>query len=212
MGKSITTDQEFSKLERRLSQTADDAVNCLKVLKGNLSEFDSRHKLFFVNTSKFYLRSDIRAAKDKASELRAAANQIAECESPSESEITASRSAMHATADALNELARAARTYDKKNLKSKGITGVVTFLIGGKKQSKKESKMSKDNDPVGMDNNRVGSEGILRAPDTVEEVVTSTLSDCFSGFMELQHQIATSEKSLSPLFAEGTNDPTECGS
>ncbi|KAF1774014.1 hypothetical protein GQ600_3663 [Phytophthora cactorum] len=202
MGKSITTDQEFSKLERRLSQTADDAVNCLKVLKGNLSEFDSRHKLFFVNTSKFYLRSDIRAAKDTASELRAAANQIAECESP----------AMHATADALNELARAARTYDKKNLKSKGITGVVTFLIGGKKQSKKESKMSKDNDPVGMDNNRVGSEGILRAPDTVEEVVTSTLSDCFSGFMELQHQIATSEKSLSPLFAEGTNDPTECGS
>ncbi|KAG3113259.1 hypothetical protein PI125_g7495 [Phytophthora idaei] len=119
---------------------------------------------------------------------------------------------MHATADALNELARATRTYDKKNLKSKGITGVVTFLIGGKKQSKKESKMSKDTDPVGMDNNRVGSEGILRAPDTVEEVVTSTLSDCFSGFMELQHQIATSEKSLSPLFAEGTNDPTECGS
>ncbi|ETI36714.1 hypothetical protein F441_17099 [Phytophthora nicotianae CJ01A1] len=205
MGKSITTQQEFSKLEQRLIQTADDATNCLKVLKGNLSEFDSRHKLFFVNTSKFYLRSDIRAAKDRASELRAAANQIAECEAPSESEITASRSAMHATADALNELARSARTYDKKNLKSKGITGVVTTLCGGKKQAKKETKTSKGKDPAGMDNNRVGSEGILRAPDTVEEVVTTTLSDCFSGFRELQHQIATSEKSLSPLFADSTN-------
>ncbi|EEY60598.1 spore induced hypothetical protein [Phytophthora infestans T30-4] len=209
MGKSITTEQEFSKLEQRLVQTADDATNCLKVLKGNLSEFDSRHKLFFVNTSKSYLRSGIRAAKDKASELRAAANQIAECESPSESEITASRSAMHATADALNEIARSARTYDKNNVKSKGISGVVSSLLGGKKQAKKESKTSEDKDPVGMANNRVGSQGILRAPDTVEEVVTATLSDCFSGFTDLQHRIATSEKALSPLFAKRIDDPAE---
>ncbi|KAG7381792.1 hypothetical protein PHYPSEUDO_005674 [Phytophthora pseudosyringae] len=207
MGKSterISTEQAFSKLEQTLIQTADDAVNCLKVLKGNLGEFDSRHKLIFVNTSKFFLKSDIRAAKDTASELRTAANQIAECESPSESEITAARSAMHATADGLNELARAARTYDKKNLKARGITGVVAGLLGGKKEPKKEIAVA--DHPAGMDKKRVGSEGILRAPDTVEEVVTSTLGDCFSGFSALQHQTATAEKSLSPLFAGRTSE------
>ncbi|KAG1700802.1 hypothetical protein DVH05_011689 [Phytophthora capsici] len=205
MAKSTTTQQAFAKLEQMMIQTADDAANCLKVLKGNLSDFDSRHKLILVNTSKFYLRSDIRAAKDTTSELRAAANQIAECESPSESEITAARSAMHTTAEAMNELARQARMYDKKNLKSKGLTGVVSSLLKGKK----EKERVKDETPVGNNNGRVGSEGILRAPDTVEEVVTTTLGDCFSGFTALQHQIATAEKSLSPLFAGRSNQERE---
>ncbi|KAL3660291.1 hypothetical protein V7S43_014820 [Phytophthora oleae] len=204
----ITTEQAFTKLEQMLIQTADDAANCLKVLKGNLRDFDSRHKLILVNTSKFYLRSDIRAAKDTTSELRAAANQIAECESPSESEITAARSAMHTTADVMNELARAARMYDKKNLKSRGITGVVSSLLKGKKEKK---QMKDDTLTLGNKNKngRVGSEGILRAPDTVEEVVTTTLGDCFSGFTALQHQIATAEKSLSPLFAEQSNQESD---
>ncbi|POM61285.1 Endo-1,3(4)-beta-glucanase, partial [Phytophthora palmivora] len=202
----ITTNsckQEFSKLEQTLAQTADDAVNCLKVLKGTLAEFDSRYKLFFINTSKFFMRSDIRAAKDTASELRSAAHQIAECEAPTESEITAARSAMHATSDVMNELVRVARMYDKKNFKSRGITGVVVGLFGGKEAPKKQSKGSNQG---GMENKRVGSEGILRAPDTVEEVVTSTLCDCFSGFSTLQHQIATAEKSLSPQFSGNPNE------
>ncbi|OWZ23440.1 hypothetical protein PHMEG_0001688 [Phytophthora megakarya] len=203
-----STEQEFSKLQQTLLQTADDAVNCLKVLKGNLAEFDSRHKLFFANTSKFFMRSDIRAAKDTASELRSAANQICECKSPSESEITAARSAMHATSDAMNELARAARMYDKKNLKSKGITGIVAGLFGGKKET---TKPNKRNDHVYIQNHRMGSEGILRAPDTVEEVVTSTLCDCFSGFSTLQHQIAIAEKSLSPLFSGSANTVISLG-
>lgn len=206
MGKStdrITTEQEFSKLEQVLHQTADEAVNCLKVLKGNLAEYDSRHKVF-VNTSKFFLRNDLRAAKDTTSALRAAANQITECETPSESEITAARSALHVTSDVINELTKAAHMYDKKTLKSRGITGVVASLLGGKKNREKESK----GDHVGEENTRVGSERILRAPDTLEEVVTSTLRDCFSGFSALKQQILTAEKSLSPLFAERTNEAT----
>ncbi|KAE9301639.1 hypothetical protein PF008_g22702 [Phytophthora fragariae] len=197
----ITIEQEFSKLELLLIQTADDAVNCLKVLKGNLSDYDSRHGLRIINTSKTFMRSDVRAAKDTTSELRNAANQIAECESQSESEITAARAAMNATSDVMNDLAATGRTYDKNKLKSRGIAGVVTDMFGGNKGLEDKSK----GDHVVKDTKRVGSEGILRAPDTVEEVVASTLRDCFSGFSALKHQISAAEESLSLLFAERSN-------
>uniref|UniRef100_H3H131 BAR domain-containing protein n=1 Tax=Phytophthora ramorum TaxID=164328 RepID=H3H131_PHYRM len=180
----ITTEQEFSKLEQTLVQTADDAVNCLGVLKGNLADFDRRHGLHFGNTSKFYMRGAIRAAKDSASELRAAANQIAECETPTESEITATRSALNATSDVMNELREAARMYEKK----------------------RPEKEERKHQYTGAGIKKVGSEGILRAPDTVEEVVDSTLRDCFSWFATLKEQISTAEKSLSPLFAERSNE------
>ncbi|KAL4157565.1 hypothetical protein PRNP1_006582 [Phytophthora ramorum] len=200
----ITTEQEFSKLEQTLVQTADDAVNCLGVLKGNLADFDRRHGLHFGNTSKFYMRGAIRAAKDSASELRAAANQIAECETPTESEITATRSALNATSDVMNELREAARTYEKKRIKSKGITGIVVGLLGGGKKDPEKEERKHQYTGAGIE--KVGSEGILRAPDTVEEVVDSTLRDCFSWFATLKEQISTAEKSLSPLFAERSNE------
>ncbi|KAH7482396.1 hypothetical protein KRP22_008280 [Phytophthora ramorum] len=208
----ITTEQEFSKLEQTLVQTADDAVNCLGVLKGNLADFDRRHGLHFGNTSKFYMRGAIRAAKDSASELRAAANQIAECETPTESEITATRSALNATSDVMNELREAARTYEKKRIKSKGITGIVVGLLGGKPTTmpvmpfEGPEKEERKHQYTGAGIEKVGSEGILRAPDTVEEVVDSTLRDCFSWFATLKEQISTAEKSLSPLFAERSNE------
>jgi hypothetical protein len=210
MGKSterITTEHEFAKLEQALNQTADDAANCLKVLKGSLADFDSRHGLHFGNTSKFVLRGDLRKAKDTALELREAANQIAECETPTESEITAARSAMHVVADALNELAKAGRAYDQKSLKSRGLTGAVAGLLGRDKRPKDGSNFDNYNgDPVAVgEKGKVGSAGIVRAPDTVHEVVATTLGDCFGGFSALSDQISTAEKSLSPLFAERTN-------
>ncbi|CEG46911.1 uncharacterized protein PHALS_03582 [Plasmopara halstedii] len=205
-GDRTATKQVFAKLEQLLIQTADDAVYRLQGLKGNLSEFDSRHKLFLVNTSKFNLRSDIRTTKDSTSELRAAANQIADCKKPTESEITAARSAMHATVDALNDLARSAREFDKKGHKVKGVRGVVAGLFGSNQKSTEKPKESIYDDPVDVDNHRVGSDGILRAPNTAEEVVASTLGDCFSGFKSLQHQIAIAEKALSPMFAGQINE------
>ncbi|KAG6615517.1 L-threonine dehydratase biosynthetic IlvA [Phytophthora cinnamomi] len=199
MGKStdrIATEQEFSKLELLLIQTADDAANCLKVLKGNLAEYGSRHGLRFVNTSKSILRGDIRAAKDTASELRNAANQIAERATPSESEVAAARSAMNATSDVMNELVAAGCTYDKNNLKSRGIAGAMTDMLGG---GNKDLGKRCEGEHVVEYTKRVG---ILRAPDTVEEVLASTMRDCFSGFSPLKLQISAAEESLSPLFAE----------
>ncbi|GMF43422.1 unnamed protein product [Phytophthora fragariaefolia] len=199
----ITTEQELSKLELLLVQTADDVVNCLKVLKGSLAEYDSRHRLRFINTSKSFLRDDIRATKDTASELRDAANQIVEREAPSESEITAARTAMNVTSDAMNELAISGRAYDKSNLKSRGFAGAVVDMLGGNKSPDRKSEGRRSFEGV----KRLGSEGILRAPDTVEEVVASTLRDCFCGFSALEDQISAAEKSLSPLFAERSNEP-----
>ncbi|GMF13941.1 unnamed protein product [Phytophthora lilii] len=185
--------------------TADDVVNCLKVLKGNLAEYDTRHGLLFISASKFFLRNDIRTVKDTTSELRNAANQVAECESPSESEITAARSAVNAMSDAIEELKKSSRTRDNKNIKSRGIKGVVADMFGGNDSRDKEGEG--EGESFSMGNKKVGSERILRAPDTVVEVVNSTLRDCFSGFPALKQQIQTAEKSLSPLFAQQSNEP-----
>ncbi|EGZ16602.1 hypothetical protein PHYSODRAFT_330667 [Phytophthora sojae] len=182
----IATEQEFSKLEMLLVQTADDAVNCLKMLKGNIADYDSRHGLRFISTSKAFLRGDIRAAKDTTAE------------------ITVARSAMNATSDVMNDLAAAGRAYDENNLKSRGITGAVTDMLSGGNNKGQKKKKGKGNQSV-EDPKRVGSERILRAPDTVEEVVESTLRDCFSGFSALKLQVSVAEESLSPLFAERSN-------
>ncbi|KAF4315005.1 hypothetical protein BBO99_00009695, partial [Phytophthora kernoviae] len=226
MGKSINhntaAEQEFAKLELLLAQTASDTVNCLKVLKGNLAEYDSRHGLHFVNTSKSFMRSDIRAAKDTASELRHVANQISKSKTPSESEITAARSKMNATSDALTDLKKIGRTYDEKNGKEKGITAVIDNMLVGKdskdkgkeskgglfssgnKKTESESSWFGSNNSSNDDNSGIkhGEAGILGAADTVEAVVKSTLRDSFSGFSALKHQTSIAEKALSPSFVD----------
>ncbi|KAG2918356.1 hypothetical protein PC114_g6853, partial [Phytophthora cactorum] len=68
MGKSdlnvtVEQKQEFASLEKVLNQTADDAARCLKLLKKNLSDYDSRHGNHFINTATSYMRSDMRTAK-----------------------------------------------------------------------------------------------------------------------------------------------------
>ncbi|KAF1776625.1 hypothetical protein GQ600_6321 [Phytophthora cactorum] len=110
-----TAEQEFSKLEQLLIQTADEVSSCLKALKSNLSEYDKRHGLLFLNTSMSFMRSGIRAAKDIAAELKHVAHQIDKSEGPSESEITAARSKIHRVSDAMLNLRKTARAYDRKN-------------------------------------------------------------------------------------------------
>ncbi|KAG7399777.1 hypothetical protein PHYBOEH_007940 [Phytophthora boehmeriae] len=222
MGKAthhnIAAQQEFAKLEILLAQTATDAINCLKVLKGNLAEYDSRHGLHFANTSKSFMRSEIRGAKDSASELRDVANQISKSKTPSEWEISAARSKMNATSDALTDLKKVARSYDEKNGKQKGITAMIDNVLVGNHSKEKESKDaffnkgSKDKEGApgsewfgsSSNNNDInhGGAGILGAADTVEAVVKSTLRDSFGGFSALKHQISTAEKSLSPSFVD----------
>ncbi|RLN05653.1 hypothetical protein BBJ28_00004687 [Nothophytophthora sp. Chile5] len=205
MGKSTTTmyneaaEQEFNKLEQVLNQTAGDTASCLKVLKGNLSEYDSRHGLHFTNTSKSFLRSDIRAAKDSASELKHVANQIRKSKEPSESEIMAARNKMNATSDAMTLLKKTARAYDEKNGKSTGITGMIDNVLINKDGKEKE----KESEGSWFSKNKSGNQGgVLGTSDTVEAVVKSTLRDSFAGFTVLKHQITTAEKALTPSLAD----------
>ncbi|KAE8915819.1 hypothetical protein PF005_g22026 [Phytophthora fragariae] len=234
MGKSstrnVTAEHEFSKLEHLLTKTAGEVVNCLKVLKTNLAEYDKRNGLLFINTSKSFMRSDIRAAKDMASELRHVADQIAKSDTPSEWEITAARSKINTVSDAMGELKKTARAYDRSD-KSKGITGILGNALTSSNNSNNNSHTrgneTSESGLLGSSNTKTESEGsgfgeyskgsdseyssgsgtgLPKASDTVEAVVKRALHDNFSGFSALKHQVLVAEKSLSPSFAERVMD------
>ncbi|KAI9986684.1 hypothetical protein PInf_025639 [Phytophthora infestans] len=110
MGKSdrnVTAEQEFAALEKLLIQTSDDATRCLKLLKKNLSDYDSRHGNHFINTSTSYMRSDMRTAKDTAADLKHVAHRISKSPQPSETEI-----------------------HSAQKGRSKGVKGAVDNMIG----------------------------------------------------------------------------------
>ncbi|KAG2786970.1 hypothetical protein PC129_g390 [Phytophthora cactorum] len=133
MGKSdrnVTAEQEFAALEKVLIQTADDATRCLKLLKKNLSDYDSRHGNHFINTSTSYLRSDMRTAKDTAADLKRAAHEIKKSPQPSEAEIHSARNMMGATAKAMDILNTTACNYDQEKGRSKGVKGAVDNVVG----------------------------------------------------------------------------------
>ncbi|RLN05654.1 hypothetical protein BBJ28_00004686 [Nothophytophthora sp. Chile5] len=136
MGKSSTdhhnaaAEQEFSKLEQVLNQTADDASNCLKLLKKNLSDYDSRHGNHFINTAKSFMQSDMRSAKDTSMDLKHVAHQINKSHKASESEVELARRSLNTTVQAMEGLKMRARAYDEKNGKETGVTGAVKDAVG----------------------------------------------------------------------------------
>ncbi|GMF22723.1 unnamed protein product [Phytophthora lilii] len=220
MGKSTTSnntaEKEFAKLEQLLIQTADDVADWLKVSKANLAEYDKRHGLVFINTAKSFMRSDIRGAKDSSSELRHVAYQISKSELPSEKEITAARSQIHTLSDAISQLKKTARAYDKKNLAVKPVTGIIDAVLPGGNYSKTEEISLSSNSTnseseeswVGEANkgsNNTHSDSFGRS-DKVEAVVKTTLRNRFSGFSAIKYQLSVAESSLSPSFAERIMD------
>ncbi|KAG2533316.1 hypothetical protein JM18_000122 [Phytophthora kernoviae] len=215
MGKStdhhIAAKQEFLSLEQSLNQTADDASTCLKLLKKELSEYDSRHGHHFTNTAKSYLRSDMRAAKDTASNMKHVARKINKAHKPSRSEVESARNVMDATAKAMDILKTTARNYDKKNGKSTGVKGTIEHVVGENNNAKENKKGLFGTSDKNKDENRGGllgmgnkdkyghgnhGGGILGSSDTVESLVKSTLRDNFS-LSPLSHQITVAGKSLS---------------
>ncbi|POM71061.1 Hypothetical protein PHPALM_12419 [Phytophthora palmivora] len=119
MGKSternLAAEKEFAALGQVLIQTANDAAQCLKVLKKNLSEYDSRHGNHFLGTAKSFMRSDIRNAKDISSDLKDVAHQIQKSHKPSKAEVASARNMMNATSQAMDVLKVTALNYDEKN-------------------------------------------------------------------------------------------------
>ncbi|EEY65011.1 sporulation induced hypothetical protein [Phytophthora infestans T30-4] len=219
MGKAIkrtlAVEQEFSKLEMLLLQTANDTSKCLKILKRNLSKYDRRHGLFFRSTSNYFMRNDIRVAKDTTTDLRYVAKRIKRSKSPTKSEINAARISMNATVDAMNDLKQAGRIFDQNNDVLGGVTGIIESILhhddnddsqddggifGDKEKNTDENKTKR-----GLFGRKKRG-GFLKATDTVEGVVKSTLSESFSGFPALKQQITATENALSPSIVTRAKD------
>lgn len=144
MGKStdrnVTTEEEFFKLEQVLNQTADDTVNCLKLLKKHLSEYDSRNGNHFRHTAASYMRSDMRTAKDTAMDLKHVAHDINKNHKPSKTEIESCRNMRDATEKAIENLKVTARNYDRENGQRMGVKGTVDAAVGGHHDTKKHEE------------------------------------------------------------------------
>jgi hypothetical protein len=133
----VETQQEFAKLEQVLNQTAEDTSSCLKLLKKNLSAYDSRNGNHFHHTAASYMRSDMRTAKDTAMDLKHVAHEISKSHKPSKTEVSSARNMMDATAKAMGNLEITARNYDKENGQSMGIKGRMDAAFGGDKEKHK---------------------------------------------------------------------------
>ncbi|KAF1793385.1 hypothetical protein GQ600_7955 [Phytophthora cactorum] len=212
--RTIAAEQEFSKLQMLLVQTANDTTKCLKILKRNLSRYDRRHGLFFRSTSRYFMRNDIRVAKDTTVDLRHVAKRIKRSKNPTKSEINAARISMNATADAMNDLKQAGRIFDQNNGVSGGVTGIIDNILGGGDNNDKHHNSSlfgHSGDKTDDHKTKRGlfgskNSGYLKAPDTVESVVKLTLNDSFSGFSALKQQITATENAMSPSIATRAKD------
>ncbi|EEY60599.1 uncharacterized protein PITG_13324 [Phytophthora infestans T30-4] len=128
----VATEEEFFKLEQVLNETADETANCLKLLKKHLSDYDSRNGNQSRNTAASFMRTDMRNAKDTASDLKHVAHEINRNQKPSKTEIASARNMMDSTARAIETLKTTARNYDRENKQRMGVKGRVDAAVGGR--------------------------------------------------------------------------------
>ncbi|KAF4150182.1 hypothetical protein GN958_ATG00603 [Phytophthora infestans] len=128
----FATEEEFFKLEQVLNETADETANCLKLLKKHLSDYDSRNDNQSRNTAASFMRTDMRNAKDTASDLKHVAHEINRNQKPSKTEIASARNMMDSTARAIETLKTTARNYDRENKQRMGVKGRVDAAVGGR--------------------------------------------------------------------------------
>ncbi|KAE8970924.1 hypothetical protein PR002_g26972 [Phytophthora rubi] len=201
-------------------------IECLKLLKKNLSNYDGHHGNHFVNTATSYMRSDMRAAKDTSADLNHVAHQINKSPRPSESEVTSARNMMGATNKAMNVLKTTARNDDQKNGRSTGVKGVIDNVVGDNDHKDNETKCGglfgkdsndqddnhtgllgksdkSDKDKDDKDTGLYGSKDKDKDANHAPTVAKTTLRDNFN-VSALSHQITIAEKSLSvsPSFVE----------
>ncbi|ETO65401.1 hypothetical protein F444_17270 [Phytophthora nicotianae P1976] len=165
--KKIATEEEFFKLEQVLNKTADDTYNCLKLLKKELSDYDSRNGNHSSNTAARFMRTDMRNAKDTAMDLKHVAHDINKNQKPSKTETSSARNIMDSTARAMEALKDTARNYDRENKQRMGVKGRVDAAVGGdgdrgflgrNRESSSSSSSSSDSDGGLFGKNRDGHE------------------------------------------------------
>ncbi|TDH68986.1 hypothetical protein CCR75_000945 [Bremia lactucae] len=193
MGKihcSAIANQEFASLKKVLCQTADDAKQCIRLLKQHLLRVDSCHGKLFIHSATVFMRNDMRKAKDTSFELKRVANAISQISEPSDMEIEAARNGMEAIAKAMDVLHTTARNYDKVHNQSEVVQS--TFKV---------RKRDREQDHLEM---------FVCDTNTLEALVKSIVRDNFN-LSALSHQITITQKSLtsSPSFVERAKEAVD---
>ncbi|KAJ8563888.1 hypothetical protein ON010_g7461 [Phytophthora cinnamomi] len=149
--RNIVAKREFSKLELELIQTAKAALKFLKTLKTSLGKYDRSRGQYFLNTSKRFIKYEIRELKKNVSDMLYLATRIRRTKSSSASEINAARMCMNQTAEAMIDLIRAARVYDHN------YATTTSMMLLGDDSMKAETKLSGQNSKSMEDLFRSGS-------------------------------------------------------
>lgn len=158
-----------------------------------MAEYDRRHGNHFLSTAKSYMRNDIRYAKDISADLKHVAQQITKTQEYSQSELVSARKMIDVTANAMEVLVTKGRNYDETNGRATGVKGVIQDVVGGPRESSDKGGQSETD--VTTDN------WANNTPDTVEEVVKSTLRDNFD-LSVLIRPINAAEEVLTPSIIE----------
>ncbi|GMF32269.1 unnamed protein product [Phytophthora fragariaefolia] len=116
MGKSSTnamTEQEFTKLQAQLHQSAQDSLSYLEALKRNLGEYDHKYHLHHSSSATSFFDDGLDHAKEAVKQLRHVADHIRK--DAGVAEVDTARSAMEQAFNALADLHKVANAFDTEH-------------------------------------------------------------------------------------------------
>lgn len=116
MGKSTNnalSEQEFTKLQAQLHQSAQDTLSYLEALKRNLGEYDHKYHLHHSNSATSFFEDGLDHAKEAVKQLRHVADHIRKDAGVAEAD--AARSAMEQAFNALADLHKVANAFDTEH-------------------------------------------------------------------------------------------------
>ncbi|EEY60995.1 uncharacterized protein PITG_01239 [Phytophthora infestans T30-4] len=145
MGKTAITntlaEQELTKLQAQLHQSAHDTWTYLEALKHNLTEFDHKHHLHTSSSAASFFYDGLDHARDVVKDLKHSADHIHK--DAGVNEVNAARRAMEQTFNALADLHKVANAYDtehptpnKHSDKKPTISDKVEWLVSTTRDAK----------------------------------------------------------------------------
>ncbi|KAG6594226.1 Unconventional myosin-X [Phytophthora cinnamomi] len=116
MGKSTNnalSEQEVTKLQAQLHQSAQDTLTYLEALKHNLGEYDHKNHLHHSNSATSFFDDGLDHAKEAVKQLRHVADHLRK--DAGVTDVDAARSAMEQAFNALTDLHKVANAFDTEH-------------------------------------------------------------------------------------------------
>ncbi|GMF22721.1 unnamed protein product [Phytophthora lilii] len=116
MGKSTNNalaEQEFTKLQAQLHQSAQDTLTYLEALKHSLGEYDHKYHLHLSSSATSFFDDGLDHAKEAVKQLRHTADHIRK--ESGAAEVNAARGAMEQAFNALADLHKVANAFDTEH-------------------------------------------------------------------------------------------------